>query len=527
MLEFYLSNNAILPTRCAPIAHVARGRVTRGFRHWAKCSRNGNRARVGSPVVEYDTGGAVASHKAMGFDTLGMSRGIREAPLRARRIVSAYRREGGSRAGFSNGAISTADLGAFASPRGYTGHEHLDEVGLIHMNGRIYDPLIGRFLQMDPIIQDPYASQSFNRYSYVMNNPLMYTDPTGYSWWTEIRRPVGAIVAAIAVPWAAGQLMTSLTAFNTTYSLGLVASSEAGITLTAAGSAVAAAAGGFAAGGIAGGNIQSAVAGAFQAVALFGVGEMLGHGGDSFLQGNHIPRIVMHSAIGCAMSGVQGGSCGAGAAGAGFSVLAGPVIDNIDSFGGQVAAHAIAGGLGSRAAGGKFGNGAMTGAFGYLFNECAAGTCTSKFEQAMYDWWPGYKAGTLLYNQTMGNGSWTGWEVVDAASIGVGVAAKGLQLLKSAAPIASAASESSAAINLTEAQAANVARFSRKLPSGNTGVAVDKLGDGLLLTSVVPGRVPGSSAVYQKAIDAAGTTTGYWKTTFTPNGSVVHTKVKF
>ncbi len=66
--------------------------------------------------------------------------------------------------------------------RGYTGHEHLDlgGMGLIHMNGRIYDPTLGRFLSPDPTIQSPYHSQSFNRYSYVWNNPLTSTDPSGY-----------------------------------------------------------------------------------------------------------------------------------------------------------------------------------------------------------------------------------------------------------------------------------------------------------------------------------------------------------
>lgn len=66
--------------------------------------------------------------------------------------------------------------------RGYTGHEHVDGVGLIHMNGRVYDPTIARFLSADPIIQAPTNLQSLNRYSYVVNNPLRYTDPSGYSW---------------------------------------------------------------------------------------------------------------------------------------------------------------------------------------------------------------------------------------------------------------------------------------------------------------------------------------------------------
>ena len=63
--------------------------------------------------------------------------------------------------------------------RGFTGHEHLQTVGFIHMNGRLYDPALHRFLQPDNYVQDPFNTQNFNRYGYVLNNPLLYTDPTG------------------------------------------------------------------------------------------------------------------------------------------------------------------------------------------------------------------------------------------------------------------------------------------------------------------------------------------------------------
>jgi RHS repeat-associated protein len=63
--------------------------------------------------------------------------------------------------------------------RGYTGHEHLLGVGIIHMNGRLYDPVLHRFLSPDNFVQDPFNTQNFNRYAYVLNNPLMYTDPSG------------------------------------------------------------------------------------------------------------------------------------------------------------------------------------------------------------------------------------------------------------------------------------------------------------------------------------------------------------
>ncbi|MCG7489999.1 FG-GAP-like repeat-containing protein [Vibrio sp. Of14-4] len=64
--------------------------------------------------------------------------------------------------------------------RGYTGHEEITEVGLVHMNGRVYDQELGRFISADPLVQAPYETNSFNRYSYVWNNPLKFTDPTGF-----------------------------------------------------------------------------------------------------------------------------------------------------------------------------------------------------------------------------------------------------------------------------------------------------------------------------------------------------------
>jgi len=63
--------------------------------------------------------------------------------------------------------------------RGFTGHEHLDNVQLINMNGRLYDPIIARFLSPDNNIQMPDYTQNLNRYSYALNNPLIYTDPDG------------------------------------------------------------------------------------------------------------------------------------------------------------------------------------------------------------------------------------------------------------------------------------------------------------------------------------------------------------
>jgi RHS repeat-associated protein len=67
-----------------------------------------------------------------------------------------------------------------ATRRGFTDHEHLDSTGLIHMNGRVYDPQLGRFLSADPFVQAPHTTQGRNRYSYVADNPLRYIDPSGF-----------------------------------------------------------------------------------------------------------------------------------------------------------------------------------------------------------------------------------------------------------------------------------------------------------------------------------------------------------
>lgn len=79
--------------------------------------------------------------------------------------------------------------------RGYTGHEHLKEAGLINMNARLYDPYLGRFLSPDPYVQDAASSQGFNRYSYCLNNPLRYTDESGE--WCGVDDLIAALVGGI------------------------------------------------------------------------------------------------------------------------------------------------------------------------------------------------------------------------------------------------------------------------------------------------------------------------------------------
>ena len=77
--------------------------------------------------------------------------------------------------------------------RGFTGHEHYDRFKVVNANARLYDPVIGRFFSPDPFVQAPDFTQNYNRYSYCMNNPVMFSDPDGeLAWFIPII--VGAVV---------------------------------------------------------------------------------------------------------------------------------------------------------------------------------------------------------------------------------------------------------------------------------------------------------------------------------------------
>ncbi len=115
--------------------------------------------RLGSPVAITDSSGNLKEKLA--YDTWGKRRNFD--------------------AGVINGSSTPDSLDGITDNKGFTGHEMLDELDLVHMNGRVYDPLIARFLSADPLVQDPINGQSYNRYSYVLNNPTNLTDPTGFA----------------------------------------------------------------------------------------------------------------------------------------------------------------------------------------------------------------------------------------------------------------------------------------------------------------------------------------------------------
>jgi RHS repeat-associated protein len=114
---------------------------------------------------------------------------------------------------------SSPDASLSTTTRGFTGHEQIDAIPLVHMNGRVYDAHLGRFVQADRLIDA--GVQGLNRYSYVLNNPLTFTDPTGNLTWGEwFRVGIGIAVTAATAGAASGINGVTLTAGQKAFVIG-------------------------------------------------------------------------------------------------------------------------------------------------------------------------------------------------------------------------------------------------------------------------------------------------------------------
>lgn len=224
--------------------------------------------------------------------------------------------------------------------RGYTGHEHLDQFGLINMNGRLYDPVLGRMLSPDNYISDAGFTQDYNRYSYARNNPLLYTDPDGNN--PIIGAIIGAVSYTLGVAFSEGGFKNwNWFGFASSVVIGAMTSgfaSELGGAVSAgvtAGSLSPLAAGAIQAGAYAafGGTTSYLTGGSFASGALTGAaGSVMG----SFTSGFNNPALTIASsaAFGGIVAEFSGGNFwnGAALAGiiAGFNHAAHNISDGIE-----------------------------------------------------------------------------------------------------------------------------------------------------------------------------------------------------
>jgi|GEM_PF-899267 len=262
--------------------------------------------------------------------------------------------------------------------RGFTNHEHLDSVGLIHMNGRVYDPAIGRFLSADPNIQAPHNLQNFNRYSYVNNNPLSYTDPSGY-FFKKLKKVFKNIGRAIKKNWRAIVAIAIVVVMP--YALGVLGANTFWAASLSGGFSSAYASGsgkGFWSGFVTGGL-------------LHGVGSAAGLKNASFAPGasgsavrSGFKKLLAHGLIGGGMSKYQGGKFSQGFSSMAFTQavsLSGAFDSGFFASNGnenaawrakQAIGSGVVGGLGAIAGGGNskaFVYGAVQGAMSRFLND--------------------------------------------------------------------------------------------------------------------------------------------------------------
>lgn len=276
----------------------------------------------------------------------------------------------------SNGTTDVnGTLVSSATDRGYTGHEHMDEVGLINMSGRVYDQGLGRFMSADPYIQDPSNLQSYSRYSYVWNDPLNSTDPSGYWSFSRFLRSVTK-TTIFPSPQNTFNMISSqpgqaavdryIMSHQWAYSTG---SGIAGFATAICGGCGAAAWQSYYSYQGTGSMTEAYKAGAIEMGRRYAF-EMVG----SFIPALAYPILnaAGHAAVGCIFSELANGDCKNGAASAGLPALAGNFnLPYADSLPGQM----LIGGTVSHVSGGDFSEGALMAAIGYGHNQCRHGYC--------------------------------------------------------------------------------------------------------------------------------------------------------
>jgi hypothetical protein len=275
-------------------------------------------------------------------------------------------------------------------------------MAIIHMKGRIYDPTLGRFLQADPHIQAPSNSQNYNRYSYVLNNPMSYTDPSGFFFKKLLRSiakvPILNAAINVGLNFVPGCQIWCSAAFSAATTYAVTGSLKAAFTA---------------------GATSAATSYAFSEIGshfdgLDGGGGV-SFGGNMLTSGQVAGQISAHALVGGISSSLQGGKFGHGFFSAGVTkgiggafLPGGAGLSQSEILKGTVVS-AVIGGTTSKISGGKFANGAQTGAFQYLLNQVGENYPFGKETQmAVADQTPDYirdmegEAANILINQAKG-----------------------------------------------------------------------------------------------------------------------------
>lgn len=217
--------------------------------------------------------------------------------------------------------------------RGYCGHEMLNDYQIINMNGRLYDPVLGRFLSLDNYVQTPDFSQNYNRYSYCLNNPLKYTDPSGELFGIDDLVWFGAAMGAF---------------------MGAMEAKMSGKSVW-----------------------KGALVGGLSSFASYGVGSLFGHGLGTF--GHELLRAGAHGLTSGALNWLNGDNFFTGVASGFASSLVGSGAQALNfNTDGLLASTSLGGGLASLASGGKFMDGFQIGMSVGLYNHSGDKVITLK-----------------------------------------------------------------------------------------------------------------------------------------------------
>ncbi|MEO8444094.1 MAG: FG-GAP-like repeat-containing protein [Gammaproteobacteria bacterium] len=233
----------------------------------------------------------------------------------------------------SNWSADPADARATDShfiERGYTGHEHLDNVRLIHMNGRVQDPVLGTFLAPDPVLGNLRNPQSLNRYGYVSNNPASLVDPSGFlfgrigKFFRRLVSGIGSLVRRVIDNYGREILAAAAAFYTGGATAEWYAASVPGATAVGAGT-VGAIAGGAVGGGLVTGDLRGVALGAVGGAGFGAVGAAFG---DTW----SLERIAASGLVGGATAKVGGGDFRRGFALAGGAATFGYAYDRIVNY---------------------------------------------------------------------------------------------------------------------------------------------------------------------------------------------------